>query len=143
MVIGVCVVAGAGLTWALAFSTAWSSSEWNEEWHGPSELRGKGVYIANREVETTEEREKRLKKIKIVNGEVGELKKTVLGDQRAIRGNDILPDTPDRPEGFDFNPREACLQMKMEFPERYGNVDCMSDRYDSRLPWWKVGIHGY
>ena len=32
--------------------------------------------------------------------------------------------------------------MKMEFPERYGSVDCMSDRYDNPDPWWKVGRDG-
>ena len=128
--------------WVLAFRTGWDSPEWNEEWHNPSDVRGKTVYIGNKDVETVAEREKRLAKVKIVNGEVGALKKTVLGDNRKTRGNDIVPETPPLPEGFDFNPREACLQMKLEFPERYGKVDCMSDRYDSPEPWWKVGVHG-
>jgi hypothetical protein len=142
------ILAGAGvagavlLTWALAFRTGWASNDWNDEWQNPSDLRGKTVYIGNKEVETTEERDKRLKKLKLLNGELGEMKKSVLGDRRSIRGNDIVPEAPDLPEGFDYNPREACLQMKLEYPERYGKLDCMSERYDTPEPWWKVGIFG-
>lgn len=142
--IGVAVAGVAALTWVLVFRTGWSSSnDWNQEWNNPTDTRGKSVYIANREVETTAEREKRLTKLKLLNGEIGAAKKSVLGDRRTIRGNDIIPEQAPVPEGFEYNPREACLQMKMEYPERYGKVDCMSDRYDSGGNWWEVGRHGH
>jgi hypothetical protein len=77
-----------------------------------------------------------------VRDEVGNMKKSILGDRRRTRGDDIIPEAPPVPEGFEFNPREACLQMKLEYPERFGKVDCMSERYDNLDPWWKVGVHG-
>lgn len=135
-------VVAAGLTWALAFNNGWSSSDWNQEWHNPSDVRGKSVYIGNKEVETTDEREKRLAKSKLLREEAGTVKKSILGDRRRTRGDDIIPENPPLPEGFDYNPREACQQMKMEFPERYGNVDCMSDRFDNPDPWYHGRVRG-
>jgi hypothetical protein len=132
------VVVATVLTWVFAFRTgSASSAEWNQEWNGG----GKGVYIGNKEVETPVEREKRLAKDRILNGELGAMKKSVLGDKDKVRGNDIIPERPPPPPGFNFNPREACLQMKMEYPERYGNVDCMSDDYNGVDPWWETSRH--
>jgi hypothetical protein len=137
------VVVAAAATWVLVFRSGWSSTDWDNEWNVPSATRGKTVYIGSKDVETTADREKRLAiKAKELREDVGSVKKSILGDRRQIRGDDIIPETPDLPEGFDFNPREACLQMKMQFPDRYEKVDCMSDRYDSSDPWWKLGVHG-
>jgi hypothetical protein len=143
-VAGVGVVIAAALTWVFAFRTGvTSSNDWNQEWNIPSDTRGKGVYIGNREVETPIEREKRLAKMRLLNGELGAMKKNVLGDKDKVRGNEIVPERPPPPPGFNFNPREACIQMKMEYPERYGNVDCMSDQYDGVDPWWETSRSGH
>ncbi len=130
-------------TWVLVFRSGWSNADWENDWSVPGATRGKSINIAGREIETPVEREKRLAlQAKGLRDDVGTVKKSFLGDRHHTRGDDIVPETPPLPEGFDFNPREACLQMKVEFPERYGNVDCMSDRYDNTDPWWKVGVHG-
>jgi len=141
-VAGVGVVVAAALTWVLAFRTGSASSdEWNQEWNLSAETRGKGVYLGNKEVETPVEREKRLAKARILNGELGAMKKTVLGDKEKVRGNDIVPARPPPPPGYNFNPREACIQMKMEYPDRYQKVDCMSEEYDGVDPWWETDRH--
>jgi len=133
----------AALAWVLAFRSGWANGEWSSGGEGLSETRGKTVYIGNKDVETNDEKEKRLdSKTKGVREEVGNVKKSLLGDRRRTLGEDIVPEVPPVPEGFEFNPREACLQMKMEYPERFGKVDCMSDRYDNPDPWWKVGPRG-
>jgi hypothetical protein len=142
--IGAGVAAAAALTWVFAFRTGWSSSEdWNEEWNNPADTRGKGVYIANKAVETAVEKEQRLAKERALRGELGAVKRSIIGDSKKTRGSDIIPETPPPPPGFDFNARDACLQMKMEYPERYGSVDCMSDRYDTLDPWWETGRAGH
>jgi hypothetical protein len=136
------VLAAAAAVWVFVFRSGWSNADW-ENGNASTATRGKTVYIGNKDIETTLDREKRLAvKAKDLRDEVGSVKKSVLGDQHKTRGDDIIPETPPLPEGFDFNPREACLQMKVEFPERYDNVDCMSDRYDNSDPWWKVGVRG-
>jgi len=138
------VVVATGLTWVFAFRTGWASSEdWNDEWNNPSATRGKGVYIGDKLVETPVEREQRLAKERALRGELGAVKRSVLGESKKTRGWDIVPESPPPPPGFDFNARDACLQMKMEYPERYGNVDCMSDRYDTLDPWWQSGRGGH
>jgi hypothetical protein len=141
--IGVGVVVAAALTWVLAFRTGWADGDWNQEWHAPSDTRGKSVYIGNKDVETAIEKEKRLAKDKTIRQEAGSMKRSLLGDRRKLLGEDIVPETPDLPEGFEFNPREACMQMKMEFPERYGKVDCSNDKFNGDDPWWKRPQHGF
>jgi hypothetical protein len=136
--VGAGVVVAAALTWVLAFRTGWADSDWKDEWQTPSEIRGKSVVIGNRNVETVIEKEKRLAKDRTLQQGAGALKRSFLGDQRKTRGDDIVPEGPELPEGFDYNSREACQQMKLEFPERYGQVDCMSDAYNSSEPWWKA-----
>jgi hypothetical protein len=139
----IAVLVGAAGMWVFVFRSDWSNADWDNASNAPTAVRGKTVYIGNKEVETATEKEKRLAtQNKALREEVGTMKKSILGDHKKTRGEDIIPENAPLPEGFDFNPREACLQMKMEFPERYGNVDCMSDRYDNPDPWWKVGVHG-
>ncbi len=133
------VVAG----WMLVFETGTEDAEWSAEWKPPDTLRGKAVAIKTRDVETTAEREKRLAtKHKELRDEVGNVKKSILGDRKVTRGDDVLPDAPELGADVEYSPREACMQMKLEYPERYGDVDCMSDKYDSSEVWWKLGPHG-
>lgn len=140
---GAGIVGAAALTWVLVFQTGWSNSDWNSEWSPPTALRGKTVVIHNKKVETTAEREKRLEvKYKEVHEGISKVKKDLLGDARKTRGNDIQPEAPELPPGFDYSPRESCLQLKMEYPERFGDADCMADKYNNPDPWWQVGIDG-
>jgi hypothetical protein len=136
--------AAAIAAWALAFQTGAESPEWNAEWRLPSASRGKTISINSRDVETDAERAKRLAPIgdKEVREDLGAVKRSILGDKRPMRGNDIEPEEQELTPDVEYNPREACLQMKLEYPERYGNVDCMSDKYNSNEVWWKVGPHG-
>jgi hypothetical protein len=129
----------AGLFWVLAFQSGWASGEWSTGF-GDVDTRGKTIHIGSKDVETREERDKRLEtviKTKGLRDEVSDVKKSILGDRHRTLGDDIHAEHGPRPEGFEYNPREACLQMKMEYPERFGKVDCMSDRYDSKDPWWE------
>lgn len=133
------IVGAAVLCWVLAFQSGWASGEWST---GVADVdgRGKTVHIGSRDVETTEEKEKRLQeliKTKGLRDDVNSVKKSLLGDGHRTRGDDIVPERPPLPEGYRFNAREACLQMKMEYPDRFENVDCMSDRYDGADPWWE------
>jgi hypothetical protein len=135
------VVGAAALTWVVAFETGSVNGDWNAEWSSPSETRGNTVYIGNGHVETTEEREKRLapaaKDLRDLKDDLGTMKRSVLGDGHKTRGDDVRGEHIAPPPGYDFNPREACQHMQMTYPERYKNVDCMSDKYNSSEPWWQ------
>lgn len=136
------MVGAAALVWAFAFRSGWAGGDGVSGWgEGPAETRGKAVVIGNTDVETTDEREKRLdsSKSKSVRDQVGNVKNSLLGDHRKTRGEDIIPETAGPPEDFEYSPREACMQMKLQYPERFGKVDCMSDRYETSDPWWKGG----
>jgi len=134
------VVGAAALTWALAFAMGWGDSDWNTEWSSPTETRGKSVHIGSRPVETNQEKEQRLAPAnKDLRDDLGNLKKEVLGDGHKTRGDEVIGQRRPPPSGFDYNPREACMQMQMQFPERYRNVNCMDDKYDSPDPWWQSG----
>ena len=131
------VVGAAALTWVLVFETGWANGDWNAEWAGPTDTRGKSVYIGNKLVETNEEREKRLAPgAKDIKDDLRTMRQGVLGDGHKTRGDDVRGERRAPPPGYDYNPREACMQMQMQFPERYRNVDCMDDKYDSTEPWW-------
>ncbi len=96
------------------------------------------MHIDDRHVETTEEREKRLAPAaKDLRDDLGTVKRDVLGNGHKTRGNEVRGERRAPPPGYDYNPREACLQMKMTFPERYQKVDCMDRKYDSTDPWWQ------
>ena len=51
--------AAAGL-WVLVFRSDWSNAEWDNASNASTAVRGKTVYIGNKEVETATEKEKRL-----------------------------------------------------------------------------------
>ncbi len=123
--------AGAAMVaWALAFRTGAESPEWNDEWTPSAALHGT-IAIQSHRVETAAEREERLaSETKEIHEDLGEVKRAILGDKRPMLGNAIGPVGPEIAPDFEFSPREACLQMKLAYPERYGDVDCMSSQYD-------------
>jgi hypothetical protein len=134
---GVVVV---GLIWVVAFKASSTNTAWDSEWSAPSDTRGKSVGVWNRDVETQAERDKRLatsREAADLKDDLRDVKKSLLGNASKTRGNAVTMEKPELPRDLEFNAREACMQMKLEFPERYANVDCMSERYDSADPWWE------
>lgn len=139
---GAIAVAAAIATWALVFREGASDKQWNDnEVLGSSiQTRGKEVALRNSEVETTAEREKRLtKRFKSLRDMKNDLKKEVMGEGKATRGDRVMEDPGEAiPDHFKVPPREACLQLKLEYPDRFGKLDCMAEKYDSPDPWWNT-----
>ena len=133
-------VGAAGFTWADTLKGSWASNEWTGLWSSAPELRGTTVKIAVQEIETTAEREKREAQLKTgLVDDLHQMKRDVLGDNRKLRGSAISPGPRVLPPGFaDFTQRDACFQQKLEYPERFKDADCMSDRYDSTEPWFQA-----
>jgi hypothetical protein len=133
-------VGAAAWTWADTLKRSWASNEWTGLWGSSTELRGTTVKIDPHDIETNAEREKREKQMN--TGLVDDLrgvKRGVLGDKRMLRGKDINGEAVVLPPGHaDYTQREACMQQKMEFPERFKDLDCMSDKYDDTEPWMKA-----
>lgn len=128
------IAAGVGaLIWVVAFVTGSRNSAW-DDWSPPSTMRGKNVSVWDRSVETEAEHDKRVSaKMKSLGlrDEAETIKREILGDKSKLRGDAIRPRDDDSSRDDDkFNPREACIQMKLQFPERYKDVDCMAERYD-------------
>ncbi|MFT3772071.1 MAG: hypothetical protein QM820_42235 [Minicystis sp.] len=128
------------LAWAVAFRSGFGSSEWSGAWWvSPQQTRGSTVVIKEKAVETTAERRKRLDKQKSELKEALQgLKTDVLGDSRPTRG-----DTPRERQAIPrdvagYTQRDACLQMKLEYPDKFGDVDCMSDEFDDIDPWFRA-----
>ena len=130
------------LAWAVAFKWGWGSSEWSGLWASAAPTRGNTVSIHERKVESAEERKKRLmKQNDELKATLSDLKKDVLGDRRATRGDDpferdLRPVIPG--DVAHYTQRDACFQMKLEFPDRFGDVDCMSSEYDDSDPWFRA-----
>lgn len=139
----------AGWTWVDTLKWSWASKEWTGLWSSAPELRGTTVKIAERDIEmvrnieTPEERERREKReMQLTTGLVDELrgvKRDVVGDKHKLRGKDVTAPEQLLPPGYeDFTQRDVCMQQKLEFPERFKDIDCMSDRYDNEEPWFRA-----
>ena len=141
--VGAIAVAAAVGLWGVALRAGWANDAWTADWSPAAETRGKPVYLQSKLVETAQEKEKRLAEQRLgLREEAGKLKRSLLGDRRRMLGEDIVPEAPPLPAGFEYSPREACLQVKLEYPERFGKVDCMSDQFNNPDPWWTVGAMG-
>lgn len=135
------------VVWARAFREGSTESAWGSSlWASAPDTRGGTISLTPKDVETTEERERRMlldKKMKELKPDVSDLKRGLVGDGRKTRGDDVRGDQREVPAGFDVSPREACMQMKLEYPEKFGKVDCMSPKYDNPDPWYKTsGLPG-
>jgi hypothetical protein len=136
------MVAAAAIAWAVALHQGFASSEWTGFWSSGSATRGNTVAIGNKRVETEAERKKRLgRQSNELKAALSDVRKGVLGNHQKTRGDD--PEAWDRrPEVpsdvSQYTQRDACLQMKLEFPDRFGDVDCMSDDYDDTDPWFRA-----
>jgi hypothetical protein len=129
------VVIGTASAWLLVFQSGWRGGDWTGFWSDSEQTRGDAVSIAGRRVETPVEREKRLGITgDHVNDTIYEAKKEVLGDRSRTQGDEVRRERGRIPEMYRYTEREACMEMKMEFPDRYKDVDCMSaDMSDD--PW--------
>lgn len=134
-IVGSCVLA-----WAVAFKFGWASSEWTGLWSSGITSWGRNLKTADKIVETTEERDKRLAKQRRqqseMNEKLKELRRDYLGDNRGVRG-DTPVDSPHIPRDVSkFTQRDVCFQQKLQNPERFGDVDCMDEKYDDSQPWF-------
>lgn len=127
------------LAWAVAFKWGFASSEWSGFGWSQQQTRGDTVVIQNKAVETTAEREKRLaKQNSELKDAMSQLKKEYLGDDRKTRGDDLKERKVLPRDVVHWTQRDACFQMKLEYPERFGEVDCMSEQYDDIDPWFRA-----
>lgn len=133
------IVLGAIIAWAVAFESGWARSESTGFWARRTELRGDAVAIRGEQIETAAQRERRLaRQTSELEDELSDLRKDYLGGGKRTEGVDprFRPSIPR--DVARYTQRDACIQMKMEFPERFGDVDCFSDRYDDAEPWFRV-----
>ena len=126
------ITAGA---WILVFQAGWQTGDWAGFWFSPSEVRGNYVDIHDKKVETPVEREKRLGLDgNHVNETLYQAKKKLLGERARTLGNDVSPGRGSVPQMYRATEREACMEMKLEYPDRYANVDCTSPDVSDN-PW--------
>jgi hypothetical protein len=116
--------------WAFAFAFGFAPSEWVGFSASPSITRGKDIKGPRKPMEqqTSE-----------IQGALADLKKDMLGRDEKTRGFD-----PKGPRAYipremrRYTQRDACMQMKLEYPDRFGDVDCMSEKFDDIDPWWQA-----
>lgn len=132
------VVVAAILAWVVVFDLGWASSEGSGFWPSRTATRGD---VVNREkrIETAAERERRLARQTSEIGEkIADLRNDYLGDGRKTQGDDpkVKPRIPR--DVARYTERDACLQMKLEHPDRFGDVDCFSGKFDDTDPWFQA-----
>jgi hypothetical protein len=111
--------------WVAAFSSGFRASDW------PSVLPGGSHDTDGRVVETpVESEERQAPKAREIVEHVRSVRRSVLGDGARTRGDDVRRRRQALPPGHDVTPREACLEMRLAYPEQFGSVDCSSSRYD-------------
>ncbi|APR77849.1 Hypothetical protein A7982_03196 [Minicystis rosea] len=127
------------LAWGIAFRSCFIQGWSNMFGSAAPPTRGNAVAIKDKDVETTAEQQKRLEKHKSeIRETLSGLKTDLLGDTRKTRG-----DTPRESKTIPrdvarYTQRDACFQMKLEYPDRFGDVDCMEGDYDDTEPWFKA-----
>jgi hypothetical protein len=123
-----------GGVWLVVFQSGWQSGDWAGFWSSSSDVRGSTVDIKGKRVENALEREQRLGITgKHVNETLYKAKKKLLGERAATLGNDVSSQR-EVPDMYRASEREACMEMQLEFPERYKDIDCMSQDI-SDDPW--------
>jgi hypothetical protein len=116
--------------WGIAFSSAFAPSEWVGFSASPSRTRGKDVSGAKKPIEQQNSE---------IDGALEGLKKDMLGRDGKTRGFDPKGPRANIPrEMRRYTQRDACMQMKLEYPDRFGDVDCMADKFDDIDPWWQA-----
>lgn len=134
-IVGACVLA-----WAIAFKSGFANSEWQGFWASSQPTRGSSVVIKEKVVETTAERDRRLAKQRKQTSELNEklhdLRKDFLGDGKVTRGDALRFKQQIPKDVARFTQRDVCFQMQLEEPERWKDVDCMSDKFDDTEPWF-------
>jgi len=127
------------LAWAAALEQGFGSSEWKGFWTSAAPTRGTTVAIHERRVESAAERKRRLAQQRSeLKAVLSDLRKDMLGDHRRTRGDDPREHTVVPRDVARYTQRDACFEMKLEYPDRFGDVDCMSDEYDDIDPWFSA-----
>lgn len=71
---------------------------------------------------------------KEVNRKLEELRASVLGKDDETRGKKVAPAKIPPKRILEFTPREVCIKMKIDFPDKYKEVDCASDKFSPPPP---------
>jgi hypothetical protein len=139
---GIGAVGAMILAWFFAFDSGMANDEWAGHDFKLNQTRGRQVGALARKVETTAEKEARLKPLienTGVNAGITDFKKKVLGNDDRTRGNDVRNDHGELPpELGDYTPRDVCQEMRLEFPDRFGTLDCSAERFDNGDNWLKA-----
>jgi hypothetical protein len=79
---------------------------------------------------------------KAMDRKLEDLRAGVLGKDDKTRGSDIhAPQTRPSKSAYDYTPREVCWQMKINYPDRYKDIDCADSKYDGTQGWiWTPGM---
>jgi len=73
---------------------------------------------------------------KEVQQKLDALKTSVLGKDEETRGNKVHAQQIKPPKSdYDYTAREVCMQMKLNYPEKYKDVDCGTDKFSSPNGW--------
>ncbi|HVY48136.1 MAG TPA: hypothetical protein VHB21_19745 [Minicystis sp.] len=75
-----------------------------------------------------------------VKAELRDIKGTVLGKSRVVRGDKVIaPVVRPQEQDFAYTPREVCVRLKLDYPDQYKNLDCSKPEYDSPHSWNEWG----
>lgn len=94
------------------------------------------------EQQLSESERARTKDDKAMERKLEDLRSGVLGKDDKTRGSDIhAPQTRPPKSAYDYTPREVCWQMKINYPDRYKDIDCADSKYDGTQGWiWTPGM---
>lgn len=139
-IVGVVSIVAVAVAWYFAFY--WGAAQ---EWPTAMDTgdvtpsRGTRLGIWEKKVETPVERDQRINGRRTgLNAELRTLKEKTFGVGKT-KGNDVfgthgpLPD-----ELLNYTPREACEQMRLQYPDKFKDVDCASHKFDANEPWSQV-----
>lgn len=117
-------------SWGVAFGAGFAPSAWVGFTASPSLTRGQDVSGRKKPVDPRSSE---------IDGALADLKKELLGRDEKTRGADPRGPRARIPREMGrYTQRDACLQMKLEYPDRFGEVDCMSGKFDDSDPWWRA-----
>lgn len=71
-----------------------------------------------------------------VDEKLDDIKEKLLGKGKETRGIDVTPPRERiSKKYYDYTPREVCVQMKLDYPEQYADLDCGADSFNSPHTW--------
>lgn len=119
------------LVWVAAFAWGFRSSPWVGFQAAEQPTKGRAV-------ESESERKKRMEKLKALDirdvaDPLRTVKKDMLGDRSKLRGREVGGAPRVRQPWV--SRRRACLDLKLAYPDKFGELDCMAPKYDEDEDW--------